>query len=151
MQPRDIDALVAIERASFPNPWHAVDFRCVIHSSNAETLCAVHDRTPGGYAVAFCRGRSLYLANLAVRPDLRRAGIGRQLLNSLLHRAGLLQMEDARLEVRCSNAPAIGLYRSAGFGNAGVRKAYYTNPVEDGLLMRRPLELGTHRPWPEAD
>ena len=39
------------------------------------------------------------------------------------------------LEVRASNAPAIALYEGAGFGRVGVRKNFYTAPIEDAVLM----------------
>ena len=39
------------------------------------------------------------------------------------------------LEVRKSNAPAIHLYESCGFAAQGIRKNFYENPREDGILM----------------
>jgi ribosomal-protein-alanine N-acetyltransferase len=41
------------------------------------------------------------------------------------------------LEVRASNAPAIVLYRSAGFSEIGLRRDYYAavNGREDAILM----------------
>jgi ribosomal-protein-alanine N-acetyltransferase len=37
--------------------------------------------------------------------------------------------------VRRSNEEARGLYERFGFGVAGVRKGYYTNPPEDALVL----------------
>ena len=34
-----------------------------------------------------------------------------------------------------SNVPAIALYEAGGFGVAGLRRAYYTHPVEDALIL----------------
>jgi ribosomal-protein-alanine N-acetyltransferase len=39
------------------------------------------------------------------------------------------------LEVRQSNATAISLYEKHGFINDGIRKNYYSQPTEDGLIM----------------
>jgi ribosomal-protein-alanine N-acetyltransferase len=44
------------------------------------------------------------------------------------------------LEVRVSNAGAIGLYESFGFTSRGVRRGYYTDNREDALIM-----------WKDAD
>ena len=41
----------------------------------------------------------------------------------------------ATLEVRRSNTPARQLYAKAGFVEAGVRPNYYTQPVEDALVL----------------
>ena len=43
----------------------------------------------------------------------------------------------ATLEVRRSNDPARLLYERFGFSVAGVRRAYYTKPVEDAIILRR--------------
>lgn len=39
------------------------------------------------------------------------------------------------LEVRVSNEVAKQLYRKYGFQNGGIRKRYYTDNYEDGLVM----------------
>jgi [ribosomal protein S18]-alanine N-acetyltransferase len=80
--------------------------------------------------------------NLAVTSSARRQGIGRDLLRHAL-RLGLKQGAcRALLEVRASNAPALALYEGAGFTRKAVRMKYYTNPVEDAVLMEMvPLQI----------
>ena len=41
------------------------------------------------------------------------------------------------LEVRESNTPAIALYKKLGFTKSGMRNNYYTNPVENAVLMSK--------------
>jgi ribosomal-protein-alanine N-acetyltransferase len=41
--------------------------------------------------------------------------------------------------VRASNAAALALYHRCGFSAAGVRRAYYSAPVDDALLLQVPL------------
>jgi ribosomal-protein-alanine N-acetyltransferase len=43
----------------------------------------------------------------------------------------------ATLEVRRSNEPARLLYERLGFLVAGIRRAYYTKPVEDAIVLWR--------------
>ena len=43
------------------------------------------------------------------------------------------------LEVRMSNVAAIELYKKTGFQTMAIRNSYYSNPVEDALVMLRPL------------
>ena len=70
-----------------------------------------------------------------VSPQSRRQGIGRMLLDTVLAWAHDLRATEIRLEVRASNARALGLYRQCGFAIAGRRPGYYVDPPEDALLM----------------
>lgn len=75
------------------------------------------------------------LMNLAVAEDRRRQGIGAALVASAL-RTGLMQAATrAVLEVRASNRAALALYQRFGFSQVSIRPAYYSNPVEDAVLM----------------
>ena len=46
------------------------------------------------------------------------------------------EVESLYLEVRTSNVPAIGLYKKLGFEKVGLRKAYYSSPIEDAIVMQ---------------
>ena len=76
------------------------------------------------------------LLSVAVRKELRGAGIGASLLDALLAEAAQKGARRIFLEVRESNVPAIRMYERAGFQQVGIRKNYYTDPVENALLMR---------------
>lgn len=76
----------------------------------------------------------IHVLNLVTRPDRRRRGIGRALLNEAIAYARRVSAVRILLEVRRSNAPAIGLYRSLGFFVLGVRTRYYRDD-EDALEM----------------
>jgi ribosomal-protein-alanine N-acetyltransferase len=66
---------------------------------------------------------------------MRRRGIGKALVSEALE-AGMSQAATrAVLEVRASNHPAQTLYRSMGFRHVSIRSKYYSNPVEDAVLM----------------
>lgn len=72
------------------------------------------------------------ILNLAVEPSGRRRGVARRLLeNELCHDKAAWF-----LEVRESNAAAIALYRSLGFRPVGVRKEYYNDTRESGIVMK---------------
>ena len=98
---------------------------------------------------AWARRRALLVASLlppqaelesiAVAAGSQRQGLGRMLFDSLvneLKKAGVLEIV---LEVRASNHTALSFYRSAGFGQIGLRRAYYVDPIEDAVLMRLQL------------
>lgn len=74
-----------------------------------------------------------------VDPLVRRRGIGAMLVHAALNWARDLRADEIRLEVRESNTGAVQLYERCGFKMAGRRPAYYADPPEDALLMRRRL------------
>lgn len=134
---RDLDAVVEIERVSFANPWTREMFEHELeHASVSHTLVV---RTPAarvaGYCIFWVVFDEVHVNNLAVSPEDRRAGLGRALLRAALTRGAALGGRRATLEVRRSNDAAIRLYDSFGFRVRGVRTAYYSNPVEDALVL----------------
>lgn len=88
-----------------------------------------------GFLVAQSNGPEWELENVAVRPEFRRRGLGRELLSALLAAARLQAAERIFLEVRESNDAAIRLYQANGFQLLSRRHAYYLNPPEDALIM----------------
>jgi ribosomal-protein-alanine N-acetyltransferase len=92
-----------------------------------------------GFLVARHLASEWELENLVVAHDVRRNGIGQQLLNALLAAAGKTTSDSVFLEVRESNTAARALYEKAGFELGGRRVAYYTDPIEDAVLYQRRL------------
>ena len=137
--PEQIDAVLAIEEASFTNPWTRVMYLAELENSGV-SYCFVAT-APSGQVVGFCSFwrvlDELHINNLAVLPEFRRRGIATELLTFVLNQGQALGARRATLEVRRSNDPARLLYERFGFGVAGLRRAYYTKPVEDALVLWR--------------
>lgn len=77
------------------------------------------------------------ILNLAVKLSYRRTGIGTALVHQLLSEWAQQASRRVFLEVRESNRDAIKLYADLGFRQVGRRKAYYSAPVEDALVLER--------------
>ena len=141
--PEDIDAVLEIEQASFANPWTR-DMYLAELEHRGTSFCYIA-RDADGAAVGFCSFwrilDELHINNLAVLPARRRSGVATALLVFVLGEGARLGARRATLEVRRSNAIARSLYERFGFSVAGVRRAYYTHPVEDALVLWRE-ELG---------
>ena len=89
-----------------------------------------------GWGGIWCVADEAEIASVCVDPAYRRLGGGTKLLQTLLRQARISGAQNVYLEVRASNQAAQKLYRCAGFECIGVRKRYYTNPLEDAVLMR---------------
>ena len=79
---------------------------------------------------------------MTVEKESRKAGIGTRLLDEFIARCPEQGVSVIHLEVRESGMPARNLYRKMGFTEDGIRKRYYTDPVEDAVLMT--LTLPNH-------
>ena len=80
-----------------------------------------------------------YITDLAVFSRCRRHGVGTALLRELERRGRALGLRFLTLEVRPSNAAALGLYRGMGYWEEGRRRDFYTSPREDALLLTKYL------------
>lgn len=133
----DLDDVLAIERASFSNPWSRDMFLWELQ--NAGVSYGYVLREPARAVAAFCTvwivQDELHINNVAVAPAYRGRGVGLALLRFVLRLAGGLGARRATLEVRRSNAAALKLYERLGFEVVGVRRNYYSLPVEDALIL----------------
>ncbi|MCC7417246.1 MAG: ribosomal protein S18-alanine N-acetyltransferase [Acidobacteria bacterium] len=133
----DLEAVIAIEQASFTSPWTREMYLAELeHKGRAYIFLAKDD---AGKAAGFCSCwrilDELHVNNLAVAPDFRRRGIGSALLQHVLVEGARAGAQRATLEVRRSNDVARLLYQRAGFEVRGLRPRYYTNPIEDALVL----------------
>jgi len=133
----DLDGVLAIEDASFNNPttreWYEAELL-------RPEVCFIYvlrtDESPVAAFCAFWRVvDQIHINNLAVRPECRGRGLATRLLEAVMAEAVQMGVQSATLEVRRSNEPALRLYAKAGFVEAGVRRNYYTQPVEDALVL----------------
>ncbi|MDO4615179.1 MAG: ribosomal protein S18-alanine N-acetyltransferase, partial [Lachnospiraceae bacterium] len=72
---------------------------------------------------------------ITVKRSARNRGLGGALMDEAKRRLPEKKVTVIYLEVRESNAPARHLYEKQGFAEEGVRKRYYTDPVEDAVIM----------------
>ena len=132
-----LDEVAALEAASFANPWSrdmlARDLR------NVDVARVYVLRNPAGELLAFCGCwlvvDELHINTLAVKGTARRRGLATQLLRFVLTEASMAGATRATLEVRRSNEAALKLYERFGFEIRAIRPKYYSQPVEDGLVL----------------
>ena len=100
-------------------------------------LVAEEENAVAGYVGSQTVMDETDMMNVAVHPDHRRKGIAKALVDALVEALREKGSRCLTLEVRASNAPAIGLYEKLGFQQVGLRKNYYRNPKEDALILRK--------------
>ena len=133
----DLDGVLAVDLASFTNPWTR---EMHVGEARESDMSRVHVlKAPSGTVVGYCSAwlvrDELHINNLAIHPDWRRQGLASALLRAVLASAVGEGAVRATLEVRSTNMPARLLYEGVGFKPAGVRRDYYTNPVDDALVL----------------
>jgi [ribosomal protein S18]-alanine N-acetyltransferase len=136
--PSDLDAVLEIETTSFTSPWTREMYIAELRNVGV-SFCYLARDTDRTVVLGFCSFwrvvDELHINNLAVGPPYRRRGIGTALMGYVLDEGVRLGARRATLEVRRSNDAARRLYEQLGFSAAGVRPAYYTNPIEDALVL----------------
>lgn len=135
MSKADLEEVYQIEKESFQDPWSKNSFIEAISNKNNIYLVAIVDGLIAGYCGCYGVAGEGYIYNVAVGKNYRRQGIGFRLLQDLIEAAKSRGIESLTLEVRKSNLPAIKLYKKLGFVEAGIRKDFYTKPLEDAIIM----------------
>jgi [ribosomal protein S18]-alanine N-acetyltransferase len=140
--PADLEGVLAIEEASFSNPTTRAWYEAELARPEVCKVFVIRtaDAPVAGFAAFWRVVDEMHINNLAVHPAWRSRGLGRRLLVEVMAAAARMGVRRATLEVRRSNLPAQRLYASAGFRVVGVREGYYTQPVEDALVLSTTVE-----------
>ena len=143
--PSEVDAVLEIEEASFTNPWTRQMYLAEL--DRPEVSYCYLARAADAVLVGFCSlwlvVDEIHINNIAVAPAHRRTGVATTLLAHAMGEGARLGAVRATLEVRRSNDAARLLYERFGFSVTGVRRAYYSKPVEDALVLSR-VNLAGH-------
>jgi ribosomal-protein-alanine N-acetyltransferase len=81
--------------------------------------------------------RKGHVVSVAVMPDFRRRGIGRELVVSAMKALELHGGEECFLEVRTANDEAVKLYKEMGFDTVRTVSHYYHDGADAFLLSVR--------------
>ena len=128
------DGVAELERLCFSEPWSAQSLLLLTRDGNFGVVALLDGRVAAYGGMTCCLDEGS-VTNIAVHPNFRRQGLGREILYAMLAEAEKRGIRSVFLEVRVSNEAAKGLYLSSGFSEIGRRKNFYRAPVEDGLAM----------------
>ena len=133
-----LEEILAIENESFTSPWSRTSFVDAFNSDTVNIFALLDNNSHViGFACLLLIDFEAELLNIAVKPDSRNKGYGHALMEHVDKYCTERNVETAYLEIRQSNISAKRLYNKFGFTEIGVRKKYYSSPVEDAILMQK--------------
>lgn len=137
MLPEHIPQIALLEKECFSFPWSENALMQELENSNSYFLAATENGEVCGYIGVQEICGEAYITNIAVFEKHRGRGIGRAVLRKACDDAETRNCEFITLEVRKNNEKAIALYLSEGFEEVGIRKNFYSDPIEDGLIYTK--------------
>ena len=128
----DVSPVARIEAIAGSTSWTLRNIQDTLAAPT--TVALVIDHPPAGHAISTVVLDQAELLTIAVSPSHRRQGYGRALLNALHEHWRAAGVEQAYLEVRDDNLPAIALYTSEGWRRTGTRPRYYRDGTDAVVL-----------------
>ncbi|MDZ4131850.1 MAG: ribosomal protein S18-alanine N-acetyltransferase [Dethiobacteria bacterium] len=137
MKLKDLEAVAAIENASFQDPWPLRSFLTELQENRLAVYLVARNEEGEviGYLGAWIIIDEVHITTLAVTMPYRRQGVASRLVETMLQDNRMQEGRVLTLEVRPSNTAARRFYEKLGLKIYGRRKRYYSN--EDALIMSR--------------
>jgi ribosomal-protein-alanine N-acetyltransferase len=141
MTASDIRGVLDLHRECGLEPWTEASYREALNQPRSRLIVAENRCDLAGFISArlITSSELCEIFNICVSPLYRKQQIGAGLLSELFEQFPS-QIRKVWLEVREGNSTAIIFYEKHGFKTVGMRKNFYRNPAEDGLLMEKVLD-----------
>ena len=133
---RDMDDVLAIERASFEFPWVEEEFLCCLRQRDCIGVVAKLDHKIVGFMLYELHPSMLRIVNFAVAPDMRRQGIGTAMVDRLKEKLSQQRRREIILEVRETNLEAQLFFSRRDFQCIQTLKLHYEDTAEDAYVMQ---------------
>jgi len=139
LEPQRVQQIATLERQAGPHPWTQQMLRSSL-SANADGHLICDEQQTIGYLLVQSVLDEAELLNIVIFKPFQGKGYGRSAIEQLKKDLSAVAVKKIFLEVRCSNAAARALYKSAGFELLATRKGYYRprgagSCAEDALVM----------------
>ena len=141
MRKEDLEIILEIERYSNPHPWTEKNFQDCL-DKDYYCLIQEYEGEVSGFSIQSINSEESHLLNIGIVENLRRRGLGREILSQVTNVSKIMGSRRIFLEVRPSNLLAIKLYEQEGFKRLKIRKDYYRldEGREDALIMVKKLK-----------
>lgn len=139
MQIDDVKEVVRIEKDNFTLPYEEKQYLYEIEDNLCAQLYVLKEEDViVGYIDFWITFESCQLCKIAVDKNAQGKGYGKQLMEFMFDKVKD-ECETIFLEVRESNQRARAFYEGFDFWEINVRKNYYSDPSEDGIIMGKIL------------
>ncbi len=146
--PQDLSAVIEINRVCLPENYSPYFFMEVYKSCPEGFIVAEMSGKIVGYIMCrvefgfsdtrrFRMARKGHIVSVAVLPDFRRQGLGRELVEGALHALASSGAEECFLEVRTVNNEAVRLYKQLSFDVVRTIPHYYHDGADAYLMSIR--------------
>ncbi|UOE94376.1 ribosomal protein S18-alanine N-acetyltransferase [Alkalihalobacillus sp. LMS39] len=143
MTVQDIEQVLIVEHDAFTVPWSQQAFVNELKNNQFANYVVMElDTTIIGYCGVWLVLDEAHITNIAIHSDYQGRKFGEALLLYVMELAKTYGSKKMTLEVRVSNKKAQKLYKKLGFKMGGLRKNYYTDNLEDALIMWVVLDEG---------
>ena len=143
----DLDALEALERECFPEPWNRRLIESELVADGRVNLVWTGGDRVTGYLLSMQIFEDLHVNKIGTLQSLRRTGIAKELMDAVAAIAEERGCTLISLEVRDTNLSALAFYEALGFRVEYVRRRYYPSG-EDALVMSRPVVIPPEKSAP---
>ncbi|AMV21700.1 ribosomal-protein-alanine N-acetyltransferase [Planctomyces sp. SH-PL14] len=147
---RDMPEVLRIEQSSFEFPWTDEDFLCCLRQRNCIGMVAEHNHQIVGFMIYELHKSRLHILNFAVAPEMRRQGIGLQMVLRLVDKLSQQRRNEILLEVRERNLEGQLFFRNQGFRAISVLRSHYDDTDEDAYIMQFRLDAAADASAPFA-
>ena len=129
-----LSLIASLERATFSSPWSEKSLEFFLEELN---FCVVllNDGELASYCTVSTVLDEAQIINVATDIRFKRLGFAESVLKAVFDECVRRSITSISLEVRESNESAIALYKKLGFEVLGKRKNFYTEPIENALVM----------------
>ena len=133
----DLDLVADLEARTFSNPWSREMLGRELGRSAVAHVFVIRlpDHPVAGFCFCWLVADELHVNTVVIDAPHRRLGLATRLMRAVMRHAAGRGATRATLEVRASNVPARKLYEALGFTVTATRPQYYTEPVEDALIL----------------
>ncbi|GAE95442.1 ribosomal-protein-S18p-alanine acetyltransferase [Gracilibacillus boraciitolerans JCM 21714] len=136
MTESDITSVMNIDELSFPIPWpEDIYYEELRNNKYAVYFVAVVDDKVVGFCGSWMILDEAQITNIAIDPIYRGRGYGQALFQYVINYGLAHGIKHLSLEVRVSNTAALRMYKKFGLQPGGIRKSYYTDNLEDALVL----------------